>query len=40
VLMMYTIAASSSTSYRIRISPACNRQSPVAPHAIAPSGYG
>lgn len=25
ILMMYTVAASSSTSYRIRMSPACNR---------------
>src|SRR5580698_6543286 len=40
MLTMYTVAASSSTSYRIRMSPACNRQVPVAPHATTPSGYG
>ena len=40
MLMMYTVAASSSTSYSTRISPACSRQTPVTPHATAPSGYG
>ena len=35
MLMMYTVAASSSTSYRTRISPECNRYTPAAPHATA-----
>ena len=33
MLMMYTVVAASSTSYRIRMSPECNRSTPVAPHA-------